>query len=158
MTVVWVEGPNSRSLLLLLIPLMESFLPPGRISGAGGGAGARVRSVGSTDAEPLFDPQSCKVSLWPVLLKHWWVQCFPTDKNTSQLAVCCQQLVYSTWLAFFLSLIFFMDLIWLQWEAEISCSALAAEPALMAHIGWAPSTQWTVRLTLRFEWGGGFPC
>lgn len=71
MTVVWVEEPNSRSLPLLLIPLMESFLPPGRISGKGGGAGARVRSVGSTDAEPLFDPQSCKVSLWPVLLKHW---------------------------------------------------------------------------------------
>lgn len=51
-----------------------------------------------------------------------------------------------------------MDLIWLQWEAEISCSALAAELALMAHFGWAPSTQRTVRLTLRFEWGGGFPC
>lgn len=69
MTVVWVEEPNSSSLLLLLIPLMESFLPPGRISGACGGAGAW--SVGSTDEEPLFDPQSCQASLWPVLLKHW---------------------------------------------------------------------------------------
>lgn len=50
-----------------------------------------------------------------------------------------------------------MDLIWLPWEAEISCWARAAELTWRAHIGCTPSTRWTLRLTLQFEHGWRLP-
>lgn len=74
-------------------PQQEGWMDPERWCGwqmAGAGMMNQERSP--------TPPQGWKVRLWSTLPDACQVQCFLTD--TSQLAVCCQRLVCSTWFAF----------------------------------------------------------